>query len=168
MVKDAVINTLKKHNNVKFVFFGDMRFKKLFESCDQSKIEWQPWVPHNAYPYKLALMNIDIGLCPLVDNVFNRNKSAIKWMEYSVVGAATIASNIPPYSKVITDTKDGVLVSDDKWENALDDLINNKYHRDNLAESAYESVYQTHNIDTKVNLWHETYMKLLKPEPVGA
>jgi len=165
MIKDAVKEITDKYNNVKFVFFGDMRFQGLFSKCNPKKLEWNPWVSHNCYPYKLTLMNIDIGLCPLVDNQFNRNKSAIKWMEYSMVGAATIASDIPPYSPVIEQGRDGFLVPGEEktlWVEAIEELIENESLRNHLAQNAKEKVLEHHNADKSAHLWAEAYNKVLK------
>ena len=166
MVKDALIRILKKHPEVTFVYFGEMRFKNLFKDAPQSQIEWHPWVSHQVYPYKLATLNCDIGLCPVTDNKFNRNKSAIKWMEYSVMGMATIASNIPPYSTVIADSYDGYLVEDHGWESAIEQLINQREYRETLAKNAYQTVFENHNADTKAHLWKDAFERLLKTELV--
>lgn len=168
MVHKHVINILKKHKNVKFVFFGDMRFQGLFKDAPQNQIEWHPWVKHNAYPFQLALLNLDIGLCPVVDNQFNRNKSAIKWMEYSTMKFMTIASNIPPYSKVITDKETGLLVGDDGWFDALDQAVQDKNLRNKLALQAHDEVKTNHNAQTKAHLWVEAYDKILKGNLVTA
>lgn len=159
---------LKTYDNVKFVFFGDMRFKNLFKDCDQSKIEWHDWVGHDTYPYALGLLNCDIGLCPLVDNEFNRMKSAIKWMEYSMVGMTTIASDIPPYNKVIVDGETGVLCKEDEkdWLDKLDRLIKDKSYRTTLAKKAKDEVLTNHNMNTKAHLWIDAYSEILKPKSV--
>ncbi len=162
----VIKNVLKKHDNVKFVFYGDGRFMPLFNDCDQSKIEFHHWTSHDVYPYKLTLMNIDIGLCPLVDNEFNRMKSAIKWMEYSMVGAATIAANIPPYSKVISHGNTGILCKEDEkeWEDQLDYLIKSTSSRYAMACEAKNEVLKNHNVETKAHLWLEAYEAVLKPK----
>lgn len=158
---------LEKHENVKFVYFGDQRFRKLFESCDQNKIEWQDWVHHETYPYKMTLLNLDIGICPLANNKFNWTKSAIKWMEYSMLGAATVASNIEPYSSVIKNGETGFLVNDNsEWEQALDALILNKSSRNLMAKRAFVDVMENHNIQTKAKLWINAYEEMLKPKEV--
>ena len=136
----------------------------LFKDIDLNQVEFQSWVQHVAYPYKLKLANIDIGLCPLVDNQFNRNKSAIKWMEYSVVGAATIASNIPPYSTVIKHGETGLLVNDDEWVEAMDMLIKDVKKRKQLAAKAFDDIYENHNADKKAYLWLEAYESVLKKD----
>lgn len=166
LIKDVIFEILKNNPTAKFVYFGDMRFKGLFSKCNQKQIEWHPWVQHNAYPYKLAMLNLDIALCPLVDNVFNRNKSAIKWMEYSAMKFATIASDIPPYSEVIKQGETGLLVNSDKamWIDSIQTLISSEHMRRNLSENSYEDVKLNHNIENKSHLWYDAYNKLINQE----
>lgn len=163
MIKDDLIKLLNKHKNVKFVYLGDVRFKGLFKDVNPDQIEWHFWTPHIVYPYKMATVNLDIGLCPIVDNVFNRNKSAIKWMEYSVLGASTIASDIPPYSEVMNE-QTGILCGKDGWFEAMDSLVRDKEKRNKLAKNAYDDVYENHNINKKAHLWANAYDKVLKQE----
>ena len=164
IIKDAIKEILRKHSNVKFVFCGDMRFYGLFKDVPIERVECHNWVENNAYPYKLATMNLDIGLCPLVDNEFNKNKSAIKYFEYSMFKTATIASNMLPYSPVITNEKDGLLVDEKGWFGAMDRLVQDKQKRMELGANAYENVYQNHNADTKAYLWLNAYEKLMKKD----
>lgn len=162
MMAPAIKKITEKYDNVKFVFFGDVRFYGIFKGIPRERIEWHPWVQYVAYPYKLVTLNLDIGLCPLVDNEFNRNKSAIKYFEYSAIKIPTIASNIPPYASVITNEKDGLLIPDDNWFDAVERLIKDKELRDNLAKNALENVYQNHNADKFAHLWLLAFDKLLK------
>ena len=168
LVKDVVRDILAKNPSVKFVYFGDMRFQGLFKECNQAQIEWHPWVGHNVYPYKLALLNLDIGLCPLVDNRFNRNKSAIKWMEYSQMGIMTVASDIPPYAPVIKQYETGFLVNEQhsEWMDAVQEAIDNVELRRKVAARAKEDVYENNNADKKAHLWLEAYERAMKGSPV--
>lgn len=172
MVSGAIKKILKKHDNVDFVFWGDLRMYGLFRDIPMERIECHQWVKQIVYPYKLACMNLDIGLCPIIDNEFNRNKSAIKWMEYSVVKAATVASNIPPYSKVIEDGKTGKLVGPDGWFDAMDELIQDRNKREQMGIDAFNEVHENHNANSKAYLWLNAYEQLLKrdvsKELVGA
>lgn len=163
----VIKNVLAKHDNVKFVYFGDQRFRKLFKDCDQNKLEWQDWVHYETYPYKMTLLNLDIGICPLANNKFNWTKTAIKWMEYSMLGAATIASNIEPYKSVIKHGETGLLCSsNEEWETALDELIRDANKRTRMAKLAFVNVMEEHNINKHITLWRDTYESLLKPKEV--
>jgi glycosyltransferase involved in cell wall biosynthesis len=164
MVAPAIKEIIAKYNNVKFIFFGDVRFYGLFKDIPKGKLEWHPWVQFVAYPYKLVTLNLDIGLCPLVDNEFNRNKSAIKYFEYSVLKIPTIASDILPYISVIANEKDGLLIPNDKWFEAMERLIKDKILRDDLGNKAFENVYENHNADKYVYLWLDAYNQILKKD----
>lgn len=162
MMLPAIKKIIKEYDYVKFIFFGDMRFHSLFKDIPRDRMEWHGWVQFAAYPYKLACLNLDIGLCPVIDNKFNRNKSAIKYFENSALKIPTIASNIPPYSSMIDNTKNGLLVNDDKWFDAMEFLIKDKDFRLKLGKNAYENIYENYNADTKVHLWADAYEKMLK------
>jgi len=168
MVAKAVVDILKKYPDVTFVYFGDTRFMALFKDAPQNQIEYHSWVGHKVYPYKLALLNCDIGLCPVTDNQFNRRKSSIKWLEYTALGMATVASNIAPYNIDIDGGHTGMLVGDDMWFDAIEQLVKDKEQRKMLAENAYEEVKKNHNADAKAHLWRDAYETVLKKELVEA
>lgn len=160
-----ILKTVSDSMDIDFCYFGDHRLGNMFK--DIKGYRHEQYVPMEVYPYKLACMNFDIGLAPLVDNTFNRCKSAIKYFEYSMVGTPTIASNIPPYSDVITNEKDGILVIDEiEWSEAIYRLSKDKAFRKKLASNAYENVYRNFNADTKAHLWVEAYEKALKQDVV--
>lgn len=161
MVAPAIKKILKKYDNVDFVFWGDLRMYGLFRDIPMERVECHQWVKQIVYPYKLACLNLDIGLCPIVDNEFNRNKSAIKWMEYSVVKAATVASNIPPYSTVIEDDKTGFLVDENGWFDAMEKLVLDNDKRKKLSDNAFDEVHTNHNANSKAYLWLNAYEKLI-------
>lgn len=172
MVKNAVKRILKKYSNTKFIFWGDARMYGLFREVPIARVECHPWMKHVVYPYKLSTLNLDIGLCPVTDNEFNRNKSAIKYFEYSVMKTPTVASNIPPYAPVIKDGEDGVLVTegktqeetDDAWFNAIEKLVLDEQLRTTIGRNAFDNVFKNHNADNKVHLWRDAYEKTLKKD----
>lgn len=162
LVAPAIKKILKKYDNTKFVFWGDLRMYGLFRDIPIERIECHQWVKHICYPYKLACLNIDIGLCPLLDNEFNRNKSEIKYFEYSVMKAATVASNIPPYAPCIKHGEDGLLVGENEWFEAIESLILDENKRKKMGENAFENVHNNYNANSKAHLWLEAYDKILK------
>lgn len=166
MVAPAIKKILKKYSNTKFVFWGDLRMYGLFRDIPIERIECHQWVKQICYPYKLACLNLDIGLCPIVDNEFNRNKSAIKYFEYSVVGAASVASNIPPYSPCIMHGENGLLTDENGWFEAIEELVLNEEKRKKMAKKAFENVHENYNANSKAHLWLDAYSKLLNKELV--
>lgn len=66
----------------------------------------------------LTTIGPNIGLCPLEDNVFNESKSNIKYLEYTMANAVTVASDVGPYKNI-----KGLITND--WLRSLEVLINN-------------------------------------------
>jgi hypothetical protein len=163
VIHKAIVNVCKKNKDVKFIYFGDHKFRNLFKDIPAGQMQMPGWVAHNAYPYRLATLGIDIGICPVVDNVFNRNKSAIKYFEYTAIGASTIASNLSPYKEVISNDKDGILVDNttEAWEEALERLILDRKKRKSLADKAYENVRNNHSADKYAYMWRDAYERVL-------
>lgn len=168
MIRDAIGEILKKYPQVTFVYWGDMKLYGMFRKFPMERIECHNWSDYLVYPYKLKCMNLDIGLCPVVENEFNRNKSAIKYFEYSVTGSASIASDWEPYSPCITSGKDGLLVKPDQWFAAMEELILDGDKRTRLAKNAYSNVFENYNADTQAHKWQEAYQNVLKKELVEA
>lgn len=88
-----------------------------------------PWIfSVNKYLQTLASIRPHIGIAPLEHNIFNKSKSNVKWLEYTAVGAVTVASNLAPFQEVITNGVSGVLVDTQRsrdWYQAVSGLINN-------------------------------------------
>jgi glycosyltransferase involved in cell wall biosynthesis len=84
------------------------------------------------------MLDCDINLCPLVDNAFNRCKSAIKWYEASVMPTpeATLAQDTAPYQE-IQDGKTGLLFKTPaEFVEKLSLLIEDAQLRKKLGEGA--------------------------------
>jgi len=162
MVAPAIKAILKKHKNTKFIYFGDARLLSPFRGIPEDQIEAHPWVQRVAYPLKLATLNLDIGLCPIVDNVFNRCKSAIKYFEYSALGVASIASDIKPYSPAIDHGINGLLTKPDTWFDSIESLVCNEQSRNRMAYESYQNVFEFHNADKNAHLWMDAFKSTLE------
>jgi len=97
-------------------------------------------------------LDLDIGIAPLLDNEFNHSKSCVKFYEYAMTGAATLASNVLPYKKEVgylakNTTKD--------WVKKLEKLIVDEKFRKNLADKQYKWVKENRDIDKIVTLWED-------------
>lgn len=164
MIKDQIAKVLKENPNVVFVYMGDPKFDGVFRDLPEGQYEKYFWVSHAVYPYKLKMLNLDIGICPLVDNEFNRRKSSIKHFEFNAVGAATVCSDVPPYSIDAKHNETTLLVKPDGWVEALNELIKDPIKRARLQKNAYEDIYENYNIEKKVHMWKDVYEGLLKKE----
>ena len=111
------------------------------------------------YARCLSDLHVDIGLAPLLDTPFNRAKSDIKYLEYSVVGAATIASPVAPYLASLRPDR-GVLASAntvESWTSAIMQLVEQPQLRQSLAGRAYEWVRRERSIEATAMAWHTVF-----------
>jgi glycosyltransferase involved in cell wall biosynthesis len=71
----------------------------------------------------------DIGLCPLVDDEFNRSKTATKLAEYTACGVPALCSDVVPYRDVLATAPGARLVPAAGWPQALQDWCSDETAR---------------------------------------
>lgn len=163
-VKEVLEELMAKYSNLKIVVMGEF-FKGIFSNMPEDRIETHGWVGIETYPWKFKALNIDIGIAPIENNVFNTCKSELKWTEYATLGIPCVASNIPPYSLNIRDGDTGFLAQDAKeWKNTLTNLIESKELRTRIGQRAQEHVLQHYDADKNYVQYESAYKSLFKPE----
>lgn len=98
---DFIIKTRKIYQ---WVFFGNMPTELIQYKND---IEHHKWVSTLEYPFKMKELNIDIGIAPLDDNIFNKCKSNLKMLEYICAGFPGVYSNVYPYQNAHLTSNNG-------------------------------------------------------------
>ena len=118
---------------------------------------------YSDYARELQDSDIDIALVPLQDNLFNRCKSNIKWLEYSACGIAGIYSSLSPYSDCIEQGKTGILagMKGDEWIAALELLIDDPEKRRIIAREAREKVLSSYTLAGGAALYRNFYQNLV-------
>jgi len=113
-----------------------------------------PWHSPELYPSILANAGIDIGLCPLVDNEFNRSKSCLKFYEYAAIGAPTVASKVTPYKQEV-----GYLAKNSfkHWYKKIERLIKDEDLRKKTAEKQWKFVKNNRDIKKVVEDWETAF-----------
>ena len=156
IVKEIFDKLYKKYGEeIIFVQLGDVGdLKKAFTP---SQMEYHQFVDLGVYPLKFASLNFDIGICPIFDDEFNRNKSQLKWSEYGALKIPSVCSDLPPYS-CVADGKTGYLAKTlDEWVEKLSLLIENEKLRREIGENAFQENYEKFNLEKNAKLWVETY-----------
>jgi glycosyltransferase involved in cell wall biosynthesis len=154
-VKGALNKIKEKYGDrVEIIIFGsDLRV------FDIDPIHY--WgVKFKDYPKRLTELSLDISVCPLADNDFNKCKSNIKWMESTMAGAAVVASDVYPYSSSILHGYSGYIAkTEGQWVKHLSWLVESKELRERLVANARKEVLENYDInkDTK---WSEFYGSL--------
>jgi glycosyltransferase involved in cell wall biosynthesis len=123
--------------------------------------EVRPWVDGSAeFAAALVAARPDIGLAPLRDEAFNRAKSELHWLEYSLAGAATIVSGFRsggPYD-VIRDGVDGLVArTPADWAHHLRALTSSRDIRSEIAGRARERVLAEYTVANRAPEWADAY-----------
>lgn len=95
------------------------------------------------------ISEVDINLAPLVNSIFNRAKSEIKWIEAALVKVPTVASKIGAFSDAIIDGETGLLATDDEWFDKLEALVLSTELRQEIADAAYQDVLENCTLSKK-------------------
>jgi len=151
-----VIELLKDSDKVLFKFFGAQYKGQLFT---------RP-VRFESYYSVLASQDFDLGLAPLIGHDFNDSKSNIKWLEYSMMGTPTLASDVGPY-KCIKNREDGFIANNPKqWVEIIAEVIDNATLLEEIANKAKERVLREFNMNKNYKTWYENIKRVVEGEPV--
>lgn len=118
--------------------------------------EHHHWVPLLDYPKKLAELDLDIAIAPLIDSNYNRCKSNIRILENSALKYPVVASptenqkNMPClYAK-----------NNYEWYSQLEKLILSKQLRQEIGEKQYNFAKENYDISKNVDGLAEWMRKL--------
>jgi glycosyltransferase involved in cell wall biosynthesis len=113
-----------------------------------------------AFARALVEARPDIGLAPVAAEPFNRARSELHWLEYSMAGAPTVASRLMgggPYD-VIRDGVDGLLARNKtEWREALKSLARSPVRRAEMAGRARERVLAEYRAADRAIEWADAY-----------
>jgi len=162
MVEDALIQISAKHQEgVAFRFMG----------CVTDRMARLPgavvagFTPdYESFAKALQTTPMDVAVVSLEDNLFNRCKSNIKWLEYSACGIAGVYSDLPPYNSCIRHGQTGLLVGNraQDWFHAIDTLVTNAALRRTIAQQARQEVLSGYTLASpRVQLYAEAYRAIV-------
>ncbi|HEY2843704.1 MAG TPA: hypothetical protein VGJ09_08645 [Bryobacteraceae bacterium] len=126
--------------------------KRLLDELAGVRYEFHPMVPFSQHAEKVCELALNIGIAPLVEDNFNRNKSCIKYYEYALSGAITVASRVLPYSEEVPTTAKN---NRQAWKDTLESVLD--ADRDTLWQQQRDWVLEHRNIEHNVALWEQVY-----------
>lgn len=126
----------------------------------ESKIRKFEWMPFKAHPYRMATLDLDIGIIPLQDKSFNDYKSEVKFSEFAALGVPALVCDRLPYNAVCKDGENCLAYkTGPEFEEKLQQLIKDPALRKKLAKNAYEWVREERDLSKwtphLVNLYKE-------------
>lgn len=173
MIIPTIKKMLDKYPKLKFIYagYGGMGSDSLamqtlwgedvFEVIPRHRREFVPGVPGEYWKYKHRFMDLDIGICPLIEDEFNKNKVATKWLEYSAMSTPSICSPTV-YKDIVKHNKTGIIADTPKeWEKAFSRLIEDAELRKKLGKQAKQDVLKNHNIETRWHEWLKVYREIV-------
>ena len=154
--RDAIDDVARREPGVRRVWLGS-RAPAVLAMVDEA-LPYVEGVP--AFAGALVGACPDIGVAPVVGDDYNRARSELHWLEYTMAGAATVASQSMgggPYD-VIRDGIDGLLARNKgQWREQLRRLVGSRTLRDDLAGHARERVLAEYTADRRAEEWADAY-----------
>lgn len=129
-------------------------------SLFRGRVEYTGFKAPETYFEMVKHVRAEVGLAPVKSCEFNNSKTPIKWLENSLIGIPTVASDALPYSEVIDNGKNGMLCSGtDEWRKAILYLLDEPAARRNLVSEARRKACEEFDIRKTAMLWKA----ILKP-----
>lgn len=149
----------KYYSKVHFTFIG--------VEPDISGIEYKecftfiPLMSLNDYNKFMRINNFDVGLAPLDDTRFSNRKYFNKYIEYTKCGIAGIYSNCLPYTLIVRNLENGILVNNTPkdWLSMLELAVTNTKLIEKCAINAQNNLKRDFTVESSANV-----IKKLIPE----
>jgi glycosyltransferase involved in cell wall biosynthesis len=157
VARGAIDELALTNRDLRRVWIGAANEPRVVACVDEAR----PWVDGlAAFGAALVAARPDIGVAPLLDEPFNRAKSELHWLEYSMAGAPTVATAFDgpgPYD-VIRDGEDGLLARGPAdWARQLRRLAGSAGLRAEVAGLARARVLAEYTIATRAAEWADAY-----------
>lgn len=125
----------------------------------RSRVEFLSFSDPETYFEIVKHVRAEVGLAPLQNSLFNKAKSSIKWLEYSLIGMPTVASGYTPYAEIIEEGEDGFLAwCTEDWFKHLMACLDNKLLRSKIVVAARKKVRLAFDIRETVKEWKRVLM----------
>lgn len=164
IIQQAVKDIVANYPNVEFVFtnlYGDLWSNpppevanRVIPACnlmgckERHAVCSKAYVTFDRYAKLINRLNLDIGLAPIYDNLFNRSKSNLRILEYWSDHAAVIASPVRPYRETVKDGKNGLLAQERiQWYNEMERLINDPKLLSKLQEEGFKTLSRDYDVE---------------------
>lgn len=129
MILPALVRYLRRNPEIEFELFGSIPLPDALREFGDRVTMAPPVRGYAEFLQSFAERNWDIGVCPLVKSAFNEVKANTKWVEYTAVGAAVIASRETVYDDCGSGGCAILADSNAEWLDALERLTDDPAER---------------------------------------
>ena len=146
MVMPAIERLLDRNPEIIFELFGSIAIPGALERFGKRISTAPPVADYTQFLTEFAKREWDVGICPLTPIDFNLMKANTKWVEYTSVGAAVVASRSTVYDDCCAD-RCGILADGvDEWFDALESLVHDDGLRLDMVYRAQAKLVRDYNI----------------------
>lgn len=103
----------------------------------------------------------DIIVVPLINDLYNRCKSGIKFLEASSAKKPGVYQKIRQYEELVDGTNGLLAYTVDEWYQAIKKLIDDKQLRKDMGENAFNTVEKDHQIQEHVKEYADFFKRIL-------
>jgi glycosyltransferase involved in cell wall biosynthesis len=132
----ALVRVLDAHPQVRFELFGSIPRPPELERFGDRVATLPPVPDYQQFMARFASLGWAIGICPLADTPFNAVKANTKWVEYTSVGAAVVATRGTVYDDCCAGGCGLLVRGDAEWEQALGQLVADSEKRRAMVDRA--------------------------------
>ena len=151
----VLMNYIKKTTKeIEWIFVGGKPLE-LEDEIKSGKITYHSWLNIMNYPLFMKNVEFDIGIAPLENNEFNKSKSNLKMLEYTICGVPAIYSKIEPYNFAKMTASD-----DNEFIFKLETLIDNVDLREKVWKADYHLLKNELFFEDHVLEWLNGHMNL--------
>ena len=147
-----LLNYIQKTKDIyEWIFVGGVPD----ELKNDDKITYHKWLDYISYPMFMKNLDVDISLAPLEINEFNRCKSNLKSLEYTVMGLPSTYTNIEPYRKTsLRADNDEHMIEQIEW------LLQSEDNRYNTWKKDKESISSGLFLEGNRKQWINEHLRL--------
>lgn len=154
---------MKAYPNVVFKTIGANipEYKKRWGSRYENSFGHQDVYTWIKDKYPKVVDDVDFFVTPLVNNIYNRCKSLIKWLEVSSSKRAGVWENIRQY-RIVKEGKTGLLATSAKeWFRAMKKMIDDVELRNTMGENAFNDVKDNWTIQDNIEQYADFFKKVM-------
>jgi glycosyltransferase involved in cell wall biosynthesis len=141
LVKGA-LERLRKHRAFRFVVIGPVDFQ-----ANGVEVEQRPW---NSESEVQDLLDLDVGLMPVLDAEWERGKCGLKALQYMALGIPPVVSPVGANSTIVEDGRNGLLAStEEEWVEKLDRLLSSAELRNRIGQEARRTVEREYSAEVQ-------------------
>jgi len=147
LVLPAIIQFLRRNQDVEFDLFGSIPKPPALDEFGSRITTIPPVRDYENFLSEFSALRWDIGICPLAPTPFNAAKSINKWVEYTSVGTAVIASAGTIYDECCSEGCGLLVNTTEEWLEALEVLANDSVRRFKQVAQAQRRLEMEYSVE---------------------